>query len=271
MLFGLFVACANFYQTNVLGVLGVFGVIVAAFAFVAVSIRRYRDADLFSWNGETTRQEFFLAALKNVGKSLAWLVVLFLAFVAFGCADEADDALLPVWLFGTGGCFGLVLSTFGILGATLANGTKATRYFRSANSFSWLGRATRKEFSFAIGDYCVATVATAIPFAFASLIWAFAFAELCREEELGAFGLLAFFFCFIASSLAFSPALFAASARRLRELGLNPWATLLYLVVPAPYMALILVALDPAPSDKETPSDDEDEATPSQAEENADA
>lgn len=280
LLFGLFVACANFYQTNLLGVLGVFGLIVAAFAFVAVSIRRYRDAGLFSWNGETTRKEFFLAALKNVGKSLAWLVVLFLALGAIACADDADDAFLPVWLFGTGGCFGLVLSAFGTLGATLANATKATRYFRSANSFSWLGRATRKEFSFALADYCVATFATAFSFAFASLIWACAFYAFFQEDELSALGLIAFVFYFVVASLIFSPVLFAASTRRFRELGLDPRATLLYLVVPAPYMALILIALGPAPLDKETPNDEENEVAPnadesekttSKAEENADA
>ena len=82
------------------------------------------------------------------------------------------------------------------------------------------------------------------------------------------------------SNPIFLPFLLAASAKRFRGLGLNPRATLLYLVVPAPYMALILIALGPAPLDKETPNDEENEVAPnadesekttSKAEENADA
>ncbi len=249
LLAGVFAACAQIANLNqtaagLFGLLGVASGLGACLTFLVVSARRYRDAGLFAWDGTTTRKNFFLASFQNIGKMLAWSAAFFLSAAAMAETAPGIDELFPFCLFVAVLLSLFALFVFGIFGATLAIGQAATRFFRDAGSFSWLGRATRQDFLLAHGDYFVATLATATP---CSLLCAPLFVG-CDEEPVFFF-LLPVLGGFV-SSLLWSPLLFAAAARRLRELDLNPWAALLYLVVPAPYMSLILVTLGPAPSEE---------------------
>lgn len=249
LLAGAFAACAQIANLNqtaagLFGLLGVASGLGACLTFLVVSARRYRDAGLFAWDGTTTRKDFFLATLQNVVKMLAWSAAFFLSVAALVKTTPDKDKLFPFCLFVAVLLSLFALFVFGIFGATLAIGQAATRFFRADGSFSWLGRATRQDFLLAHGDYFVATLATTTP---CSLLCAPLFVG-CDEEPV-LFLLLPVLGGFV-SSLLWSPLLFAAAARRLRELDLNPWAVLLYLVVPAPYMSLILVTLGPAPSEE---------------------
>lgn len=238
---------------------GSLGVLGANLAFIAAALNRFNDANLFDSSAQTSQEKFLLAALKNFGLSFVWITALFLAIFAGGCAIEAYDELslfggglcaLAAWFFGA-------LSLFGLAGSALAVGKETTQRFHSVgcyvwNADGWRGNATRQDFLLALVNYAVATFATAFPYALVS-------AFFCWIQEEILFGFLAFLSIFLVSSLIFGAFLLPASARRLRTLGLDPRATLLYLLVPAPYMALVLVALEPIQPKAEKPDFYEEE------------
>jgi hypothetical protein len=232
---------------------GSLGVLGATLAFIAAALNRFNDANLFDCSAQTSQEKFLLAAFKNFGLSFVWITALFLAIFASVCAIEAYDdhslfggglCALAAWFFGA-------LSLFGLVGSALAVGKETTQRFHSVgcyvwNADGWRGNATRQDFLLALVNYAVATFATAFPYALASAVF-------CWGQEEILLGFLAILSCFLVSSLIFGAFLLPASARRLRTLGLDPRATLLYLLVPAPYMALVLVAFEPIQPKAEKP------------------
>ena len=232
---------------------GSLGVLGATLAFIAAALNRFNDANLFDCSAQTSQEKFLLAAFKNFGLSFVWITALFLAIFASVYAIEAYDdhslfggglCALAAWFFGA-------LSLFGLVGSALAVGKETTQRFHTVgcyvwNADGWRGNATRQDFLLALVNYAVATFATAFPYALASAVF-------CWGQEEILLGFLAILSCFLVSSLIFGAFLLPASARRLRTLGLDPRATLLYLLVPAPYMALVLVAFEPIQPKAEKP------------------
>lgn len=242
----------------IFAILGSLGVLGATLAFTCATVSRFGEADLFDWSDETSQEKFLLTFFKNFGLAFVWCAALFLTIVAILNAVEACDDRAPIvgGLFAIVAWFGGALSLFGFIGSTLSIAKETTQRFHDAGFFvwdadGWRGKATRQDFLLALVNYALATTATALPYALVGglLFWI---------QEGFALGFLAFFFCFLVSSLVYGPFLLPASAQRFRDLGLSPLATLLYLVVPAPYMALILVALAPAQPEEEPEFDEKE-------------
>jgi hypothetical protein len=169
-----------------------------------------------------------------------------LALFTGACAFEAYDNQNPLggglcaivaWFCGCVGLFGLFDSTFVVARTTTQRFHDSGYYVWDA--YDWLGETTRDEFLLALVNYVVATTVAAFPYALVSALF-------CWANEKIALGFLAFFACFVISHLFFGPFLLPASAKRFRNLGLDPRATALYLLVPAPYLFLLLIALAPA-------------------------
>ncbi len=246
-------------------VFGSLGVLVCLLAFIAAAVRRVNEIDVSFWPSQMTQTQFLYEALRHFGLSFVWSGAFFFSFVAGANAIEAyeDRALFAGGLYALVALSGGALSCFGILGATYAVGKATTQRFHNEELYvwdadGWRGKATRQDFLLALLDYVVATTATATPYALVCALFFWA-----QEEIL--LGFLALLPSFIIWSFIFLPFLLAASAKRFRGLGLNPLATLLYLIVPAPYMALILVALGPARPEGKTSEIDELQETPTSA------
>jgi hypothetical protein len=240
-------------------VLGGLGFLVVHVALFVAALNYFRVDFARDWAPPPSQARFLLTAFRHFALSFVWVAALCLAFFTAACAFEAYDDQNPLggglcaivaWFCGGVGLFGLLDSSFVVARATTRRFHVSGHYVWDADG--WVGEATRDEFLLALVNYGVATTVAAFPYALVSALF-------CWANEEIALGFLAFFACFVISSLFFAPFLLPASAKRIRNLGLDPRATALYLLVPAPYLLLLLIALAPARPKTQAPEAEEED------------